>query len=68
MYFVCIIFVKVVCYYDLNVLSMSVIVFQKSWIGGGWLGCGLSSFILDFWRKQINFAKTLSAFVYSSSR
>ena len=42
-------FLKVVIYYDLSVLSMSVMGFQKNvcierWVGGG----ALSSFILDF--------------------
>ena len=31
--------VKVVGYYDLSVLSMSVMGFQKKvWMGGGWVG------------------------------
>ena len=39
----CILFVctlaKVVGYYDLSVLSMSVMGFQKKvWMGGGWVG------------------------------
>ena len=31
---------KVVGYYDLSVLSMSVMIFQnkKVWMGGGWVG------------------------------
>ena len=28
---------KVVGYYDLSVLSMSVMGFQKNWMGGGWV-------------------------------
>ena len=41
----CILSVKVVGYYDLSVLSMSVMGFQKKvWMGGGWMG----KFILDF--------------------
>ena len=29
---------KVVCYYDLSVLSMSVMGFQKKSLDGGWVG------------------------------
>ena len=51
---------KVVGYYDLSVLSMSVMCFQKK-IGWGWVG-GVSSiqvfFVLDFW-NFFNFAKPL---------
>ena len=32
----------------------------KVWIGGGWVGRVLSSFILDFW-NVFNFAKPLEA-------
>ena len=41
---------KVVSYYDLSVLSMSVMGFQKNWMGvDGWGELSaLSSFILDF--------------------
>ena len=42
---------KVVGYYDLSVLSMSVMGFPKKvWMDGGWVG-GVSSvqFFLDFW-------------------
>ena len=51
---------KIVGYYDLSVLSMSVMGFQKS-LDGGWVG-GVSSihFFLDFWRKKNNFAKPLT--------
>ena len=51
---------KVVGYYDLSVLSMSVMGFQKKfgW-GGGWLGWALSKFFGDFW-NFFNFAKPLS--------
>ena len=38
----CILFVytllKVVSYYDLSVLSMSVVFPKKVWMGGGWVG------------------------------
>ena len=45
MYSVCI---QVVGYYDLSVLSMSVMGFQKKWIGGGWVdGMSFIPFILD---------------------
>ena len=49
---------KVVGYYDLSVLSMTVMGFQKKvWMG--WVG-GVSSiqFFLDFW-NLFNFAKPL---------
>ena len=38
---------KVVCYYDLSVLSMLVWVSKKkNWMGGGWVGGGdLSNFV-----------------------
>ena len=50
-------------YYDLSVLSMSVMGFQKTvQIGGGWMGRAPSSFILDFWRKNY-FAKPLSTYL-----
>ena len=41
---------KVVGYYDLSVLSMSVMGFQKRCLDGRWVG-GVSSiqFYLDFW-------------------
>ena len=59
----CILFVytllKVVSYYDLSVLFMSVMGFQKKLDGGGLVGWALSKFILDFW-NFFNFAKTLS--------
>ena len=55
----CILFVytllKVVSYYDLRVLSMSVMGFQKMFGWGGWVGRAQSSFILDVWKKK-NFA------------
>ena len=41
MYSVCIYMIKVVSYYDLSVLSMSVMGFRKKkfgWGGGGWVG------------------------------
>ena len=49
---------KVVSYYEFSVLSMSAMGFQtkKVWMGGGWAGGPLSSFILDF----LNFEKPLS--------
>ena len=57
----CILFVllKVVGYYDLNVLSMSLMGFPKKCLDGGWMG-GLSSihFFLDFW-NFFYFAKPL---------
>ena len=51
---------KVVSYYDLSVLSMSVMGFHKSldMARGEWVGWALSSFILDFW-NLFNFAKPL---------
>ena len=57
MYSVCTL-LKVVGYYDLSVLSMSVMAFQNKSLDGGWMG-GVSSiqvFYLDFF----NFAKPLS--------
>ena len=51
----CILFVytllKVVNYYDLSVLSMSVMGFQKKkiWMGSRWVGRTPSKFVLDFW-------------------
>ena len=58
MYSVCIYtLIKVVSYYDLSVLSMSVMGFQKKvWMGGG---CGLSKFFLDF-LNFFNFTKPLN--------
>ena len=51
---------KSCCYYDLSVLSMSVMGFQKKvWMGGGWVGLALSKFFLDFW-NLFNFAKPLT--------
>ena len=32
------ILLKVVSYYDLSVLSMSMMRFKKVWMGGGWVG------------------------------
>ena len=57
MYSVCIL-LKVVGYYDLSVLSMSVMGFQKKfgWRVGGWRE--LYPFFLDFW-NFFNFAKPL---------
>ena len=47
MYSVCTL-LKVVSYYDLCVLSMSVMGFQKKvWMGGGWVG-GVSSIQVYF--------------------
>ena len=45
---------KVVGYYDLSVLSMSVMGFQKKKFGWGCVG-GVSSiqFFLDFWKKNV---------------
>ena len=51
---------KVVGYYDLSVLSMSVMGFQQKSLYGGWVG-GVSSiqvFFVDFW----NFFKGLGLF------
>ena len=40
---------KVVGYYDLSVLSMSVMGFQKKvWMGGGWCGVSSMQFFLGF--------------------
>ena len=47
---------KVVSYYDLSVLSMSVMGFQKKFGWGGWVG-GLSS--IQFYLGFFNFAKPL---------
>ena len=60
MYSVCNALLKVVGYYDLGVLSMSVMGFQKKevWIGGGWVVCALSKFFWDF-GNFFNFAKPL---------
>ena len=59
---------KVVGYYDLSVLSMSVMGFQQKKFGWGWVG-GVSSiqFCLDFWKK-FNFAKPLNLTCYSFSQ
>ena len=51
--------IKVVSYYDLSVCSCERWVFQKKGLDGGWVGCALSIFFLDFWKK-INFAKPLT--------
>ena len=43
---------KVVNYYNLGVLTMSVIGFQKNeevWMWSGWVGRAPPKFILDFW-------------------
>ena len=63
----CILFVytllKVTSYYDLSVLSMSMMGFQKSLDGGGWVG-GVRSinFFWDFWNFfNFNFAKPLTS-------
>ena len=45
---------KVVGYYDLSVLSMSVMGFQKTSLDGGWVG-GVSS--IQFFLTFFNFAK-----------
>ena len=51
---------KVVGYYDLSVLSMSVMGFQKKVRVGRWLGgVSLYHFFFDFW-NLFNFAKPLS--------
>ena len=52
---------KVVSYYDLSVLSKSVMVSKKS-LNGGWVG-GVSSiqFFWDFW-NFFNFAKPLKLY------
>ena len=60
----CILFVhtllKVLGYYDLSVLSMSIMGFQeKSLDGGGRVGWALSKLVLDFW-NFFNFAKPLT--------
>ena len=44
---VCIL-LKVVGYYDVSVLSMSVMGLKKKSLGGGWVGCSIH-FFLDFW-------------------
>ena len=52
---------KVVGYYDLSFLSMSVMGFPKKSLDGEWVG-GVSSiqvFFLDFW-NFFNFAKPLN--------
>ena len=51
---------KVVGYYDLSVLSMSVMGFQKKSLDGGWVD-GVSSiqFFWHFW-NFFNFAKPIS--------
>ena len=49
---------KVVGYYDLSVLSMSVMGFKKKKLGWGW-GVALSKFFFGF-LKLFNFAKPLS--------
>ena len=56
---------KVVSYYVLSVLSMSVMGFQNEevWMGGGWVG-GVSSIQVFFYRfclKFCNFAKPLTS-------
>ena len=50
MYSVCTL-LKVVGYYDLSVLSMSVMGLKKKeiWLGGGWVGLALSNFFWIFW-------------------
>ena len=60
----CILFIytllKVVGYYDLSVLSMSVMGFQQKSLDGGWVGgVGSIQFFLDVW-NLFNFAKPLS--------
>ena len=48
MYSVCIYIAKSCCYYDLSVLSMSVMGFKKKvWMGGGW--GELYPIFLDSW-------------------
>ena len=49
--------IKVVGYYDLSVLSMSVMGFQKVWMGGGW--GELDQFFFWIFRIFFNFAKPL---------
>ena len=50
MYSVCICMLKVVGYYDLSVLSMSVMGFQKKSLDGGWVGVVSSiQFFFGFW-------------------
>ena len=49
---------KVVSFYDLSVLSMSVMGFQKKLDGGGWVGWALSKFLFRF-LDFFNFAKPL---------
>ena len=58
MYSVCICIAKVVGYYDLSGLSMSVMGFQKKGLDGGWVG-GVSSIQFLFW-IFVNFAMPLS--------
>ena len=48
---------KVVCYFDLSVLSMSVMGFQKKF-GWGWVG-GVSSIQVVFFWNFFNFAMPL---------
>ena len=56
MYYVCML-LKRVRHYDLSVLSMSVMIFQKNWIGGRWVVWALYPVLfLNFF----NFAKPLS--------
>ena len=62
-------FLKVVSYYDLNVLSMSMRGFQKRLGGCEWEGYALSSFILDFWNffifaKPLSVSHTKESFIY----
>ena len=46
---------EVVRHYDLSVLAMSVMGFQKKvWMEGGWVASALSKLILDFW-NFVNF-------------
>ena len=70
MYYVCIgpiHCLKGVSYYDLSVLSMSVMGFQKK-VSMGWVS-GVSSIQVysGFWNNFINLAKPLTLCVFSNS-
>ena len=54
---------KVVGYYDLSVLSMSVMGFQKKSLDGGWVG-GVSFIQFVVFLEFFNFAKPLRGLIY----
>ena len=56
--------IKVVSYYDLSVLSMSVMGFHKKSLDGAVGGVRSIQFFFDFWWNFFNFAKHLIALVY----